>query len=292
MTRWGAIEGVALAVHRLHGTRGLSVAATSLLVLALVEGFLPPGLDLTFVMVPVVAILAIGLFTLPREGVAAQQRARSLLTDAEAPNKMIRRMIWLVLLVVLLLPRVFLGLYGIPHMSPLTGLLEPSLHRRITLVAIYCVLLVSILYLRSGRRYAPHIVPQRPKDLSKQDRSHSRRDVLLGLVVAILVLWSWLLYGFWRPFSLLEWPPSLDSLGQGVRGVSSIAFALVIPATLFVTAVAHLSLLHDIWREGQWRRRATLASLSGVHVAIAFLAIALHVYDLLWIVRYQSLTLF
>lgn len=282
-----AVDALATLAHALHGSRGLFLAATALLLLALLEPALPE-VDRLVLTLPIFLLLLNGLFTLPREGVAAQWRARALLGDPHAVRKMLRRLAWPALLCILLLPTPFLALYGIPHISPLTGLVLPDLLRRISMVTLYAILLLPVLYLRSSRTYAPDIVPRRPRDLSREDGSHAARDVLLWMQLGILVAWALLTAAFWRPFSLLEWPPSLGSLRAGVRGLAGITFSLVVPVVLFTSVAAHLHLLRELVAGGRWRGHRPVLWLALLHVALALAAVCLHTYDILWIVRYQT----
>lgn len=276
----------------MHGTRGLFLAGVALLLLALLEPLLPDRTPLAWVVFPVFVLLAAGLATLPREGVAAQWRARDLLTEPRAVPRMARRLAWPALLNVLLLPKVFLALYGIPHLSPFTGLLLPDIVRRVAVVLLFVLLLIPILYLRSSRIYAPDIKARRPKDLAHSDGSHAAREVLLWMQAAIVVAWGWMTWPFWRPFPLLAWPPGAASFGLDVRGVGSIAFAIAIPVLLWTTMVAHLALLRDLRTQRRWRKHPGRTLLASAHVVLAILAIVLHAYNMLWIVRYRSAALF
>lgn len=282
------MDRVAAAIHALHGSRGLALGILGLLALSLIEPILPRNADRFWIVLPVFALFVIGGSTLAREGVAAQHRVRRLLEDDAAARKVARRLAWPALLLVLLSPRIFLAMYGIPHLNPLTGLAIPAVQQTITVAFLYFVLLVPVMYLRASRRYAPEIIPKRPRDLTRHDRSHQERDWLLWMSLALAVVWAWLLHPFWAPFSLLDWPPGLDSMRAGVRGVASITYALGIPIVLFVNMVSYLRLLRAIQVEGQWRTRAKLAWATGLHVAAILGAIVLHAYDLLWIVQYRN----
>lgn len=281
------LERAAIGLHSVHGSRGLFLGALGLLALTLADPAIPRDVDRTLLTAPVFLVLVLGLVTLPREAVAAQQRARSLLEADEPERLLARRLWWPFLLVVLLAPRVFLAAYGIPHMNPLTGVITPGVQRQITVAFLFFVLLLPVIYLRASRRYAPHIVAKRPAHLPREDRSHQDRDLLLLLGFVLLVAWAWLLRPFWAPFSLIEWLPSLTSLEAGPRGVASITFAVAIPLILWTTLVAHLALLNRIVRTKAWDRPRVVA-LAASHLLLAFVAIILHVYDLLWIAQYRS----
>lgn len=282
------IDRLALALHWVHGSRGLLVGAAGLLFLSLAEPTIPRGLDRTLLTAPLLVLLVAGLATLPREGVAAQQRARSLRDDPHGARKMARRSPWLILLLLLLAPRVFLAAYGIPHLNPLTGVVLPPTQRYLSLLFLFLLMLLAVLYLRSSRSYASHILPRRPRDLPRSDHSHQERDTLLWMILGLGLLWGWLLRPFWFPSSLLMWPPGLESLSQGPAGVSSLAFSLTIPLILFMNLVAHLSLLHDIARAGTWHKDARIATWAAIHAGLALAVILVHAYDLLWIAQYRS----
>lgn len=282
------VETVSTAVHFLHGTRGLAAAGLALMVLGIVDPLIPSGVDRTALVLPVFLVLIIGAGTLAREGVAAQARAKALLHVDAGVKRLYQRLLWPVLLIVLLAPRLFLGAYGVPHMSPLTGLVLPSIQQRLTHGYLFLVLLVAVLYIRSTRRYARHIIPKRPKDLSTADRSHQERDGMLWMSAAILVAYAVLLRPFWAPFSLLAWPPGLESISVGARGVGSIAFSLVIPLLLFVSVSAHAALARDLQRRGKIGQRPWLFTGAVLHVVLGLAATALHAYDLLWIAQYRS----
>lgn len=287
-----ATERTAAFLHVLHGTRGLLLAGTTLLALALLEPFLPAGTPLAVLTLPAFIVLVLGLSTLPREGVAAQWRARSLAAETGAPKRLGRSLVWPSLLCVLLLPKVFLALYGIPHLSPFTGLLLPDLIRRVAVVSLFVVVLVPILYLRSTRLYAPDIPVRRPRDLAHEDGSHAARGMLLWMQGALVLAWGWLTWPFWRPFTLFHWPPSLAMFGHGASSVASAAFAVIVPVLLWTTTVAHLALLQDLVQHRRWRDHPTRTALALVHVMLAVLGAVLHTYAVMWIVRYRSAALF
>ncbi|MGB1586424.1 MAG: hypothetical protein ACPHID_05205 [Thermoplasmatota archaeon] len=283
--RWQ--ERLALAVHALHGSRGVYLGALGFLIITWAEPAIDPDVDRLFLTLPVFVIFVNGLVTLPREGVAARQRALALLDGEQDWRPMARRLFWPALLTLLLAPRIFLAGYGIPHMNPLTGLLTPAIQRQLTVTFLFLLLLIPAWYLRSSRRYAP-IEPQRPKDLAEDDQLHGQRDLLLWMSLAIGAAWAWLLAPFWTPFSLLEWTPHLDSLRQGASGLGSISFALTIPLVLWMSLHAHLAFLFALWRRDAFATQRRQAALAVAHIALVLLAVALHVYDLLWIAQYRS----
>lgn len=284
-------EAVARVVHALHGTRGLLWGGAGLLVLNLVEPAMGRGVLRTLLVAALFALFLVGLFTLPREGATAIRRARRLLHEPHAMARMARRLAWPVLLIVFLLPRVFLGAtVDSPNLNPLSGLVLPSMIRRIALLFLFLVLLLPIAYLRSSRRYAPDLQVMRPKDLPREDHSHQARDILLVTMAALLVLWGWLLHPYWHPFTLLQWPPSLASLQSGVAGVARVAFSLTIPVVLYMTMVSHLGLVKQIVRS-PGRHHGVLA-MALLHVALALLAVVMHARVLLLIVEIQRAPFF
>lgn len=280
------VEGTAQAIHAVRGTHGILFAGSGLLVLAIL-GFALPTVVRAIVALPLLLLLLAGLFTLPREGVAAQGRALALQGDPDAARRMRRRLVWPILLIVFLLPRVFLALFGIPHLNPLTGLAPVWVHQRVAATTLYAVLLLAVLHLRSGRSYAPDIRVQRPKDLSRNDGRHDDRDVLLMLQIVLLGLWSWLLWPFWRPLAATLFQPSVDTLANAAVGVAGAAFGLVLPLLMWTTLVAHGRLLHALVEKRALRRHREIALLAAVHVVLALTAILLHAYNALWIARYQ-----
>lgn len=283
---WRLVDQAARLVHDLHGTRSLAVAGTLVLLLTLTEPVLPdiflPGLSgLAF------ALLAIGVLTLPRETAAAQQRLADTVAKPDAERLLGRLLVLPLLLVVLLLPRLFLAAYGIPHLTPASGLLLPSLVNRMALVFLAAVLLVPIFALRQARhRLGPGPVA-RPKDLQATDLEDDRRELLIVAILLVGAIWLLLLKAFWSPFSLLAWPPSLASL-DSARGVTAMAFTLAVPAALFAGAAIQAELLRVAWRLAPSRRRSRLLALAAAHVGLLLIALALHAYDLLWIAKYQS----
>lgn len=282
------LDFLAAAAHILHGTRGLMLGAAALLVLGLVDPILPPDLDRLLFVLPVFAVLVIGAATLAREGVAVQQRARALASTDAGSRRLAQTLVWPALLCILLAPRFFLAAYGIPHISPFTGLLLPAAQQRLTHVFLFVTVLVAALYLRSTKHYARHAVAKRPRELSRDDRSHQERDGLLWMSGITAAVYAWLLYPFWRPFSLLQWPPGLESLDAGSRGVASLTFSLVVPLVLFIVLAGHGALLYDMARRGEIRQRPWLTAWAALHALLGVAAAALHVYDLLWIAQYRA----
>lgn len=283
--RW--VHHLGSVIHFLHGSYGIFAGATLFLILAWAEPALPRGTDLLLFVGPLFLILAIGLITLPREGVAAQQRAVAVLSSPDGPQVMARRLIWPIALCILLAPRIFLAAYGVPHLNPLTGVITPGVQLRLTVTFLFGVLLVPALYLRASRRYAPQIKTSRPSELEQNDFTHTQRDLLLAMTGLLLIAWAWLLRPFWFPFSLFGWPPSLASLHEGARGVGSVAFALIIPAMLWMSLAAHLGTLWTVGRGGTWSEHRRCVMLAALHIGFIVFAIVLHIYDLLWIAQYR-----
>lgn len=286
---WGRRTGERLAalLHLVHGTRGLSVALPLLLLLALVEPLLPAAFPHIVIVAPLFALLLASAATLPREGVAAQARAKALMDDEAANTKLLLRLAWPGLLVIVLSPRIFLAALGIPHLSPLAGLVTPSVLQRAATVFLLATMLLPLVYLRSTWGYARHIEPVRPKFTEQAGFPPGSRDALLAFTVLLAVTWAWLLEPFWRPFTLFDWPPSLDSLASGPRGLARLTFTLLVPLPLLMTLSAHLALLHELWLARRLREQADLATLAGLHVGLTLVAVALHAYDALWVVRYH-----
>lgn len=289
MNRWMKwVDRTARAVHALRGSRGVYLGALGFLIITWAEPAIDPEVNRLILTLPVFTVFVVGLVTLPREGVAARERALALLDREAGWRPMARRLIWPALLCLLLAPRVFLAAYGVPHMHPLTGVITPAIQRQLTVTFLFLLLLLPAIYLRSSRSYAPHIEPQRPVHLDPDDATHTQRDLLLWMSVAIAVAWAWLLSPFWSPFSLLEWTPDLDSLRLGARGVGSIAFALTIPLVLWMSLNAHLVFLHAAWQREVFATRRRQIALAALHVVLILAALVLHIWDLLWIAQYRS----
>lgn len=272
----------------LEGTRGLLQGTALLLLAAMVEPGLPTAFPRWLLTVPALILLAVGLATLPREGLAAQERAVAL-ADGAQWRPLLRRAGWAALAVMLLLPRFFLAAYGIPHLNPLVGVVPQPWIVRYATIFLFVVLLMPILDLRAGRRGAAW---PRTQGTLGGDPGERQRDTLLVGSLLVLVVWGLLLRPFWAPFSLLQWPPGLWSLAVGTRGVAALAFALVPPAVLFMTLSAHAALLRRLaWQPRTPARDRCLAVAVG-HALLTLLAAILLGYDLLWIARYESLAQF
>lgn len=292
MSLGGVRERFADGVHALRGTRGLTVAAALLLLAAAVEPALPAAFPNIVYALPLLLLLAVGLLTLPREAIAVQGRARSLLDEPEAPRRMVKRAFWGALVVLALAPNLFLAVQGVPHLSPLAGLALPGLIRWVGLLGLAVTLLLVVLYLRSSRSYAPSIATRRPREFDEAERD--RWGVLVVLIFLVVVAWGWMLQGFWRPFSLFQWHGGdlggyFASLTLGARGIAGIAFAVLPPALLFIVLSAHAELLWQIRRQRAWRQQQQVAALATLHVAFCLLGIVMHTYNLLWLVRFRSM---
>ncbi|MEK6976569.1 MAG: hypothetical protein AABY18_09535 [Candidatus Thermoplasmatota archaeon] len=272
----------------IEGTRGLLLGTALLLVAAMLEPALPATFPRWLFTIPALTLLVTGLCTLPREGLAAQERALTL-AEAGEWRHILARIPWLAVAVVLLLPRLFLGAYGIPHLNPLVGLVPQQWVVRLATVFLFVVLLVPILYLRAGRHGA---VWPRQSDLHEGDPKLRRRDTLLVGVAAMLVVWALLLEPFWAPFSLLQWPPQLWSLAAGSRGVAALAFALLPPVVLFMALSAQVALARRLLHQPRTPARDRCIAAAGAHLLFILTAAFLHGYDLLWIARYESLAQF
>lgn len=272
----------------IEGTHGLLWGVGLLLVAAMTEPALPPGFPRWIFTIPALALLLTGIATLPREGLAAQERALALADDARW-QPMARRFAWIALAVVLLLPRLFLGAYGIPHMNPLVGLVPQQWVVRIATVFLFVVLLLPILYLRRGRHAKDHADAMR---LPEGDPRLRRQDALLVGVYLLLIVWALLLRPFWSPFSLLQWPPELWSLAAGSRGVAALAFAVVPPTVLFMAFSAQAVALRRLLQQKRTQDRDKAIAVVATHILFILLAAFLHGYDLLWIARYESLAQF
>lgn len=272
----------------IEGTRGLLWGTGLLLLGALVEPGLPAGVPLLLLTVPALLLLATGLVTLPRDGLAAHDRTVRLAAGLDW-RAMLRRLTWIGVAVVLLLPRLFLAGYGIPHMNPVVGLVSQQWIVRLATAFLFAALLVPILYLRAGRRGVPW---PRPHELPEGDPQARRHDALLIGIALLVVVWALMLRPFWTPFSLLQWPPELWSLTAGTRGVAALAFAVVLPAVLFTALAANAALLRVLLDVAPSPDRTKCLSIAATHIALTLLAAFLHGYNLLWIARYESLAQF
>lgn len=272
----------------IEGTRGLLWGTAILLLAAMTEPALPSGFPRVAFTVPALVLLAVGLATLPREGVAAQERAVAM-AEACDWRPILKRLLWLGLAVLLLLPRLFLGAYGIPHLNPLVGIVPQQWLVRIATVFLFVVLLLPTLYLRAGR--TGHSWPKPPPG-DDGTPTQRRRDTLLVGAALILVVWGLLLRPFWSPFSLLMWPPQLWSLSAGARGVAALAFAVLPPTVLFMALNAQVALLRRLEQAGRSPARDRCMAAAALHVLLTLAAALLHGYDLLWIARYQNLAQF
>lgn len=278
----------AIVPAAVEGTRGLLLGTGLLLVAALLEPALPADFPRWLVTVPALALLAAGLATLPWEGLAAQQRAVAL-AQARDAGALARRLAWIALTVALLLPRLFLGAYGVPHLNPLVGVVPPLWLVRAGTVFLFLVLLAPLLYLRAGRRGAPWPALAPPP---REEAGLGRRDTLLAATALLLLVWAVLLRPFWTPFSLFQWPPETWSLTVGARGVAAVAFALVPPAVYFLALCAQGTLLGRLLRQPRDAARDRCLALAILHTLLILTAAFLHGYDLLWIARYESLAQF
>lgn len=281
-------EHLATFVHFIHGTRSLGLAVVLLLLLTLAEPVFPQGLGRVTYTLPVFVLALIGLLTLPREAVAMQLRVQKLVLEPGAAAALARHLAYPLALLLLLAPTVFLAAYGIPHLSPLTGLVTPEIQQRVAVAYLFLLLLVPVLQLRSSRRYAPEIATRRPRDLPPLAFEHRQRDLLQALQLTLIVVWLLVLVPFWSPFSLFQWLPDLDSFTAGVRGVATLAYAIFLPTMLFMHAATHAQALRHLVREGDWREETADVVLLLLHILASLGAILLHAYDVLWIARYQS----
>lgn len=271
-----------------EGTRGLLIGTAVLLLAAMLEPALPATFPRWFLTIPAIALLGIGLGTLPREGLAARERSL-MLADGDEGRPILRRLAWLGAAVVLLLPRLFLGAYGIPHLNPLVGIVPQQWVVRLATVFLFFALLMPVLYLRAIRYGA---VWPRHADVHDGDPTVRMRDTLLVGLGLLLVVWGLLLKPFWAPFSLLQWPPALWSLEAGARGVAALAFALLPPAVLFMALSAQVAVLRRLVNQPRTPARDRCLTATAAHVLLILTAAFLHGYDLLWIARYESLAQF
>ncbi len=277
------MERVAVAIHRIHGSIGLFVAASILLALGIFEALLPGGPAMAVLVIAVFVVLVVGAATLPREGVALEERAIALAGRSDVVRRLLVTAAWPALICLLLQPRIFLGAYGVPHLSPLTGVVLPALQQQITHIFLFGLLWLMVAYLRQTRHYALGIKPLRPVEMRRRDAGHNERDALLWMGLGIVVVFGLLLRSFWEPFSLIAWPPSLASLTTS-RGVAGIAFALTPPLILFTSTVGHAALLRH---EGLHGRKPVLAAAT-LHVGLSLLALSMHAYNLLWLAQYRA----
>ncbi len=277
------IERIAAGIHRIHGTRGLLAAAAVLLAMGLSEPLLPTWLAGIVVVTLIFALLTIGAGTLPREGVALQRRVVALAGRSDAVRMLWTTAAWPAVLALFMQPRIFLGAYGVPHMSPLTGVVPPEMQQQVSHVFLFALLLVMVAYLRHTRHYALGIVPLRPIQMRRLDDGHRERDALLWMGLGVLLVYGALLRPFWEPFSLAEWPPGFSSL-ESTRGIASITFAIVPPLLMFTSITGHAMLLRHETLKG--RRPIVAASIA--HIGLCLLVVALHAYNLLWIAQYRA----
>ncbi len=272
----------------LEGTRGLLLGTGLLLLAAMLEPALPTGFPRWLVTVPALALLLTGLATLPWEGLAAQDRAIEH-AAARQWRPIAKHLAWLVVTVVLLLPRLFLAAYGIPHLNPFVGVVPQHWLVRTATVFLFLVLLAPLLYLRGGRLGAAWpAIPPAPR----VGAGLRRRDTLLVGVALVLVVWAFVLHAFWAPFSLLQWPPRLWSLTTGARGLAALTFAVLPPAVYFLALTAQTTLAKALLHQPRDAARDRCLAVTGAHILLALTAAFLHGYDLLWIARYESLAQF
>lgn len=271
-----------------EGTRGLLSGTALLLLAAMLEPALPGGFPRWLITVPALVLLVAGLVTLPWEGLAAQDRALEH-AAARQWRPIAKHLGWLVVTVVLLLPRLFLAAYGVPHLNPLVGLVPQQWLVRAATVFLFLVLLAPLLYLRGGRLGAswPAIPPAPRVGVGLR-----RRDTLLVGLALVLVVWALVLHAFWAPFSLLQWPPQLWSLTSGARGLASLTFAVLPPAVYFLALTAQATQFKALLMQPRDATRDRCLAATGAHILLTLTAAFLHGYDLLWIARYESLAQF
>ena len=278
--RWGRL------VHALRGSRSLLASGSLALLATLTQGAVPNAW-MPWMTAASLGLLLLGLTTLAREGSAAQAALPDAAPGPHLDEGLVRLLGLPLLLVLLLLPRFFLAAYGIPHLSPLTGLIVPALQARISLVLLAAVLLVPILALRRARHALGDPAVLAPADIPDDDPRHGARLALFVATGVIVVVWLVLLRSFWSPFSLLAWPPGFSSLGNS-RGVTALAFALAPPVTLFTLASLHTELARLALALPTGPARNRQLALAIANLALVLSAAALHTYDLLWIARYQA----
>jgi hypothetical protein len=266
------------------GTRGLATAGLLILAATALEGVLPPRLLLAMTGLAT-ALLAVGLLTLSREAASAQHHVAGRGLDDDLARRLGRLLVFPLLLVILLLPRLFLGAYGIPHLTPMAGLLLPAAVRRVALLFLAVVLLAALVYVQRFRRGVAPL--DKPRELAEDPVQDDRRLALLAALFLLGTAWLLLLRPFWSPFSLLAWPPGFESL-TSARGVTALAVSLAVPLPLFGSLALQAELLRVAVQSPPSRLRLRVLVLTGFHAALALTALALHAYDLLWIARYEA----
>jgi hypothetical protein len=280
------VAPIASFVHFARGARSLGLASLGVLILTSLSTALPqiviPVLA-GFVIVP----LVIGLSTLPRDGATAQANLTATLEKPDLMRRLTRLLVVPGVLLILLLPQLFLGAYGIPHMTPLTGLVLPSVQRQLGLIYLAFILILPLVALRQARHSMGASKTRRPKDVPEEDPMHDRRDLLILCSLAIAVVWLIMLRSFWSPFSLFAWPPSFASL-YSVRAVTAVAFTVAPPIVLFMRIALHAELARLMLRDKDTERRARRLALNGLHLLLLIGCVALHAYNLFWIARYQA----
>lgn len=280
MSRWAHF------VHTMRGTRSLSTAVALLTVLTLLEPILGQGWAWSLGTLPAMFLVVLGVATLPREGVTVQDRVYEAAASPEGARLLLRRALLPAVLVVLLLPRLFLVFFGIPHLTPWTGLLAPSVERSLALGYLFLILWLPLVAIRRTHVLAPHLEVFAPSALASDDPRHRRRTALLLLIVAVVAVWVIALRPFWHPFSLFSWPPGLGSLTT-VAGPARIAYVIILPTALLTRLAAHAGALLRTLRLRPVHVVATAGALT-LHVVLTLAAAALALYDLFWIVQYQN----
>ncbi|MGB0652856.1 MAG: hypothetical protein ACPGQL_06610 [Thermoplasmatota archaeon] len=266
----------------LAGTRGLAVALPTLVAISWLQGFLPNDFDVTLLTVPLALLVAWALLSVPREGARAlvAARAEGLMAAFDA-SRLRRDLVAPGLLVVLLLPRLFLGFYGIPHMSPLAGLVLASITRRVAALAIVLVVWAAAATLRRHAKRTDVATP-----------SLRRRDAQVIAVWGLVLVWLVLLHPFWAPFGPLGWPPAFTDLGR-IDALLRVTMSVAVPVLLFPVLVVHAERVKQLIRRraaGEALPGVGLLSLFGLQVLLALGAVALHTYVLLWIANYHAAT--
>lgn len=268
----------------LRGTRGLATVIPLLLVLSMVEPLFPRGFPLAVTTLPLAVLLAVALATLPAEATRAIRHARAHAGRAHPARALAWSLLLPLLLTLALQPRLFLAAYGIPHLSPLTGIATPAIQQRVAAGFLYALLLVPVAYLRVVEWYrgAADLAPP------KRPRAPWDRSLLPALTLLLAILWAALLAPFHGRFPLLSWPPDVTLYAAGVQGLSAVAYTLVVPLTLFAAIAAHAAFLEEVHRGRTWRAVAPSAALAAAHILLCLLATALAAYNALWIVSYES----